>query len=49
MCGFPLISLNDGSIEIKRDLVLSEFARSKFDISIKELESEREAVKHLLK
>ena len=48
-CGFPLISLNDGSIEIKRDLVLSEFARSKFDISIKELESEREAVKHLLK
>ena len=49
MCGFPLISSNDGSIEIKRDLVLSEFARSKFDISIKELESEREAVKHLLK
>ena len=49
MCGFPLICLNDGSIEIKRDLVLSEFARNKFNISIKELESEREAVKHLLK
>ena len=49
ICGYPLITLDDGSIEIKRDISLSEFAKSKFKISIDELLSEREAVKHLLK
>ena len=49
ICGYPLITLDDGSIEIKRDISLSEFAKSKFKTSIDELLSEREAVKHLLK
>ena len=49
ICGYPLFTLADGTIEIKRDLSLSEFAKQKFQISIDELESEREAVKHLLK
>ena len=49
ICGYPLITLDDGSIEIKRDISLSEFAKSKFKISIDELLSEREAVKHLLR
>ena len=49
ICGYPLFTLPDGTIEIKRDLSLSEFAKQKFQISIDELESEREAVKHLLK
>ena len=49
ICGYPLITLSDGSVEIKRDISMSEFAKEKFQISIDELESEREAVKHLLK
>ena len=49
ICGYPLFTLTDGAIEIKRDQSLSEFAKQKFQISIDELESEREAVKHLLK
>jgi malate dehydrogenase len=49
ICGYPLITLDDGSVEIKRDITMSEFAKEKFQISIDELESEREAVKHLLK
>ena len=49
ICGYPLMTLQDGTIEIKRDLTLSEFAKEKFKISIDELESEREAVKNLLK
>ena len=49
ICGYPLMTLEDGSIEIKRDLSLSEFASSKFQVSIDELISEREAVKHLMK
>ncbi len=49
ICGYPLFTLPDGTIEIKRDQSLSEFAKQKFQISIDELESEREAVKHLLK
>ena len=49
ICGYPLITLKDGSVEIKRDIVLSDFAKEKFNISIDELSSEREAVKHLLK
>ena len=49
ICGYPLITLSDGSIEIKRDVSMSQFAKEKFQISVDELESEREAVKHLLK
>ena len=48
ICGYPLMTLEDGSIEIKRDLSLSEFALSRFQISIDELVSERDAVKHLM-
>ena len=49
ICGYPLITLDDGTIEIKRDISLSDFARSKFKISIDELLSERDAVKHLMR
>ena len=49
ICGYPLITLDDGTIEIKRDISLSDFAKSKFKISIDELISERKAVKHLMK
>lgn len=42
------MTMADGSVEIIRDMTLSEFAKTKFAISIDELESEREAVKHLL-
>ena len=49
ICGYPLITLSDGSVEIKRDVSMSQFAKEEFQISIDELESEREAVKHLLK
>ena len=49
ICGYPLFTLTDGTVEIKRDQSLSEFAKQKFQISIDELESEREAVKYLLK
>ena len=49
ICGYPLITLDDGTIEIKRDISLSDFAKSKFKVSIDELISEREAVKHLMK
>jgi malate dehydrogenase len=48
ICGYPLITLEDGTIEIKRDISLSDFAKSKFKISIDELLSEKEAVKHLM-
>ena len=46
--GFPLVTLSDGTIEIK-DIALSDFAKSKFQISIDELLSEKDAVKHLMK
>ena len=49
ICGYPLITLDDGTIEIKRDISLSDFGKSKFKISIDELISERKAVKHLMK
>ena len=49
ICGYPLITLEDGTVEIKRDVTLSEFAKSKFQQSIDELISEKEAVKNLLK
>ena len=49
ICGYPLMTLQDGTIEIKRDITLSDFAKSKFQISIDELLEEKEAVKHLMK
>ena len=49
ICGYPLITLEDGTVEIKRDVTLSEFAKSKFHKSIDELISEKEAVKNLLR
>ena len=49
ICGYPLITLEDGTVEIKRDVTLSEFAKSKFQKSIDELISEKEAVKNLLR
>ena len=48
ICGYPLMTLEDGSVEIIRDITLSKFAKEKFSLSIAELESEREAVKNLL-
>jgi malate dehydrogenase len=48
ICGYPLMTMPDKSIEIIRDVTLSDFAKERFDISIAELESEREAVKDLL-
>ena len=49
VCGYPLMTLEDGSVEIKRDISLSDFAKERFQLSIDELSSEREAVKHLMK
>ena len=49
ICGFPLIADSDGNVTIKQGLELSEFAKQKFQASIDELSSEREAVKHLMK
>ena len=49
ICGFPLITDSDGNVTIKQGLELSEFAKQKFQVSIEELSSEREAVKHLMK
>jgi len=43
-----LMTLSDGTIEIKRDISLSDFAKSKFQISIDELLSEKDAIKHLM-
>ena len=49
ICGFPLIADINGNVTIKQGLELSEFAKQKFQVSIDELSSEREAVKHLMK
>ena len=49
ICGYPLMTLEDGTVDIKRDIALSDFAKSKFQISIAELLEEKEAVKHLMK
>ena len=49
MCGFPLMTTSGGEIEVVRDLNLSDKARSRLDVSIAELLSEKDAVKDLLK
>jgi len=48
ICGMPLMTLADGSVEIVRDITLSEFAKEKIQHSTNELLEEREAVKDLL-
>ena len=48
MCGFPLMTTSGGEIEVVRDLNLSDKARSRLDVSIAELLSEKDAVKDLL-
>jgi malate dehydrogenase len=45
----PLRTLEDGNIEIVKDIVLSEFAKEKIKISTNELLEERAAVEDLLK
>ena len=49
ICGMPLRTLEDGSIEIVKDIILSEFAKEKIKISTNELLEERAAVEDLLK
>ena len=49
ICGMPLMTLSDGSVEIVKDLSLSDFAKKKIKISTDELIKERSAVKDLLK
>ena len=34
ICGYPLMTLEDGSVEIIRDITLSKFAKEKFSLSI---------------
>jgi len=45
----PLMTLSDGSVEIVKDLSLSDFAEEKIKISTDELIEERSAVQDLLK
>ena len=49
ICGMPLMTDQDGSIEIVRDIALSDFAVAKIKISTDELIEERSAVEDLLK
>ena len=48
ICGFPLSSDDNGIVTIKKGLELSDFAKQKFQVSIDELISERQAVEHLM-
>jgi malate dehydrogenase len=49
ICGFPLSTDDNGVVTIKKGLELSDFAKQKFQVSIDELISERQAVEHLMK
>jgi len=49
ICGFPLSTDGNGVVSIKKGLDLSDFAKQKFQVSIDELISERQAVEHLMK
>ena len=49
ICGFPLSTDDNGIVTIKKGLELSDFAKQKFQVSIDELISERQAVEHLMK
>ena len=46
--GFPLISDGNGGVEIVRDFSLSDFAKSKLEITANELLEERDLVKDLI-
>ncbi len=46
--GFPCLCKGGGQYEIVKGLEIDEFSRGKMDATLKELEEEREAVKHLL-
>ena len=48
ICGFPLSTDGNGVVTIKKGLELSDFAKQKFQVSIDELISERQAVEHLM-
>ena len=49
ICGFPLSTDGNGVVTIKKGLDLSDYAKQKFQVSIDELISERQAVEHLMK
>ena len=49
ICGFPLSTDGNGVVTIKKGLELSDFAKQKFQVSIDELISERQALEHLMK
>ncbi len=46
--GFPCLCKGGGTYEIVKGLEIDAFSRGKMDATLKELEEEREAVKHLL-
>ncbi len=46
--GFP-VTCSAGRYQMIKGLVIDEFSRSKMDATLKELEEERDAIKHLLK
>ncbi len=46
--GFPCLCKGGGNFEIVKGLEIDEFSREKMNATLKELEEEREAVKHLL-
>ena len=46
--GFPLISDGNGDVEIVRDFSLSDFAKSKLEITANELLEERNFIKELI-
>ncbi len=48
ICSFPVTCKGDGTWEIVQGLEFTTFGREKFDLSIHELEEERETVKGLL-
>jgi malate dehydrogenase len=49
ICGMPLRTMENGSIEIIKDIILSDFAKEKIQVSTQELLKERAAVEDLLK
>ena len=49
ICGMPLRTMENGSIEIIKDIILSDFAKEKIQVSTQELLKERAAVENLLK
>ena len=47
MYGFPVICAN-GEYTMVKDLPIDSFSRERMDLTLKELNEEREGVKHLL-